>query len=85
MKSDMWQAHSDYGMALLIHSYKEQMYKLVELKDAFLEYCDQDMKDRDEKCQEYYDLIKKEWEATSEPKREKFTDEFTTLDKSEEE
>ena len=77
MKSDMWQAHSDYGMALLIHSYKEQMYKLVELKDAFLEFCDQDLKDKDKELQDRYDLIKKEWEEASTPNRDEFSDEFS--------
>ena len=77
MKSDMWTPDTDYGMALMIDSYKEQMYKLVELKDAFLEYCDQDMKSRDEKCQEYYDLIKKEFEEKVIPQNDDFNDVVT--------
>jgi len=85
MKSDMWQPDTDYGMALMIDSYKEQMYKFVELKDAFLQYCDQDMKDRDEKHQKYCDLIKKEDEEKVIPQREDFTGEFTVLDESKEE
>ena len=76
----MWQTHSDYGMALLMHSYKDQMNKLVELKDAFLHYCNQATKDKDKKYQENYDLIKKEWNDVKTPKREDFTDEFSNVD-----
>ena len=80
LMSNMWQTHSDYGMALLMHSYKDQMNKLVELKDAFLHYCNQATKDKDKKYQENYDLIKKEWNDVKTPKREDFTDEFSNVD-----
>lgn len=80
LKSDMWQSYSDYGMALMIHSYKEQMQKLVELKDVFLPYCDDALKERDNLFKENWDLIKKEWESAVTPNREDFTDMFTVQD-----
>jgi hypothetical protein len=72
LTSNMWQAYSDHGMALMIYSYKEQMYKLMELKNAFLEYCEESFKERDSDFQENYDLIGKDFTDSEKPKREDF-------------
>lgn len=72
LMSGSWQTYSDHGMALLMHSYKQEMDNLVKLKDLFLSYCDDVMKERDGEFQENYDLIKKEKEAAVKPRKEDF-------------
>ncbi|GEM_PF-5160119 len=69
LTSDMWQPYSDNGMALMMHSYKEQMFKLVELKNDFLPFCDKSMKEKEHTFQENYDLIEKTFLNASNSKK----------------
>lgn len=51
---------------VFISLFKEYMYNLIELKDAFLPYCHDHIKQEDEKRKDDYDLIKKIWEEREE-------------------
>jgi len=72
MTSSMWQADNDYGMALMMDSFIEQMQKLVELKDEFLPFCEESYRNNDSDFQENYDLIEKFANSAVKPKREDF-------------
>ena len=61
MNAEEWLPHDDEGLAMLVNYFKEVMYFQLELKDDFLEYCDDDTKKKDLKHKKNYDLIKKEW------------------------
>jgi hypothetical protein len=80
LRANMWQTYSDHGMALLMNSYREQMAKLVELKDVFVPYCNQRTKNDEAKYQKNYDLIKKENKEKVSIRSEDFTDTFTVQD-----
>jgi len=72
LTSNMWQAYSDHGMALMIHSYKEEMNKLLKLKDEFLPYCDEEYRNQDKDFEEKYRLIKQCYKSAKKPKKEEF-------------
>lgn len=67
-----WQPHNDYGLALLIHSYKQEMFNLIELKNIFLPYCHVSTQTRDEKFEKYYEKITKEWLDEKSPNKSDF-------------
>lgn len=74
-----WQPHDDYGMALLIYSYKESMFNLVLLKDDFLEFCVPETITHDENYHPYYDMIKKVWKEAKTPQKGEFDDTFSSI------
>lgn len=72
MTSSMWQPSTDCGMALMMQSFKKEMYKLVKLKDVFLSFCMESYIKDDSDFQENYDLIKKLADSSVTPKKEDF-------------
>ena len=59
LNANMWQPGDDNGIGLMVNHYKEQIKKAVELKDKFLPFCDDGMKEKDKSFQKYYDIINK--------------------------
>ena len=67
-------------MALLIYSFKEEMFNMVILKDDFLYFCEVSTVDNDSNYLENYFVIKREWKVAKKPKKDDFEDSMRPLD-----
>lgn len=55
--SKSWDVDTVDGLAEMMHSYKEEVFNLVQLKDILLPFCDTAIIDKDNKLKDDYDLI----------------------------
>lgn len=57
MTAEVWQPTDNKSMTSLANDYVKHIKKAVALKDMFLQFCDSQMKEQDEKDKEIYNKI----------------------------